>query len=401
MKTITSDKALAYLTLLSGLAISAVAIWYSVAGLVSIFAAAAIPIIIMGTVLELSKLVATVWLKRNWQRSPILIRVYLLTAIAVLMLLTSMGIFGFLSKAHLDQSVPTGDVVAKVALIDEKIKTEKDNIEAARRALAQMDLQVDQVLGRTNDSKGAERAVQIRRNQAKERASLQADISKSQSVIAELNQERAPVAAELRKVEAEVGPIKYIAALIYGDDPDNNLLEKAVRWVIIVIVLVFDPLAVILLLSSQYSFQWLRRSEPSEIIHQTENIKTDIIIDTTEIAEDQSKEIRNNPHPPGWMFTSNEPEVKVSEEILAESEIVTEAQESEILDEVSIAEKAAIKKWKEVNPNDSIKHQRKLFDMKIIDKLPWHDYLVAKPDYVQNGEQSKSTIWQRLKNLKK
>jgi hypothetical protein len=264
MKITLADKSIAWLALLSGLAISAVAVYYSVAGLISIFAAAAIPIAVMGIVLELSKLVATVWLKQNWFIAPRLIKAYLLIAVAILMLITSMGIFGYLSKAHLDQAVPTGDVQAQVALLDEKIKTERDNIDAARRALTQMDAQVDQMLGRSDTERGAERAVQIRRNQAKERAILQADIAKSQKVITALNQERAPIASELRKVEAEVGPIKYIAALLYGDNPDQNVLERAVRWVIILIVVIFDPLAVVLLLASQYSFQYFRKRKEEE-----------------------------------------------------------------------------------------------------------------------------------------
>ena len=253
-----ADKFIAWLTLVCGLSLSAVAIYYSVAGLVSIFAAAVVPIIIMGAVLEVSKLVATVWLKQNWFVAPRAIKAYLLAAIFVLMFITSMGIFGYLSKAHMDQNVVSGDVQSKIALYDEKIRTEKENIDASRRALKQMDEAVDQTMSRTDSERGAERAVQIRRQQQAERARLQKDIATAQSNISRLNEERAPIAAEVRKVEAEVGPIKYIAALIYGDNPDQNLLEAAVRWVIIMIVIVFDPLAVILLLASQYSFQWFR-----------------------------------------------------------------------------------------------------------------------------------------------
>ena len=241
MKINLSDKIIAWLALLSGLTISAVAIWYSVAGLVSIFAAAVIPIIVMGVVLEISKLIATVWLKINWTRAPIFIRSYLIAAIAILMVITSMGIFGFLSKAHSDQSLVSGDVQAKIAIYDEKIKTEKENIEANRKALKQMDEGVDQVLGRSTTETGADKAVAMRRSQQKERTRLQNEISQSQKSIAELNNARAPIAAEVRKVEAEVGPIKYIASFIYGSNPDANVLEKAVTWVIIIIVAVFDP----------------------------------------------------------------------------------------------------------------------------------------------------------------
>jgi hypothetical protein len=240
-----------YLLYFCGLTLSAVAAYYSVMGLIAIFSTAVIPIAIMGSVLEASKLVSASWLYRNWKTAPALLKSYFTIAVIVLMMLTSMGIFGYLSKAHLDQAVPTGDVVSKVAILDEKIKTEKDNVDAARKAISQLDSQVDQTLARTTDDRGADRSVAIRRSQAKERTNLLNEIQSSQAKIAKLNEERAPIASELRKVEAEVGPIKYIAALIYGDGTlDDTSLEKAVRIVIIMIVVVFDPLAVLLLIAA-------------------------------------------------------------------------------------------------------------------------------------------------------
>jgi hypothetical protein len=256
MKINLSDKIIAWLALLSGLTISTVAIWYSVAGLVSIFAAAAIPIIVMGVALEVSKLIATVWLKLNWSRAPVFIRTYLLVAITILMFITSMGIFGFLSKAHSDQSLVSGDVQSRIAVYDEKIKTSQDNIDANRKALKQLDEAVDQVMGRSTSETGADKAVAIRKSQAKERARLLAEITTEQKTITGLREERAPIAAEVRKVEAEVGPIKYIAALIYGDNADQNMLESAVRWVIILLVIVFDPLAIALVLAANASKEW-------------------------------------------------------------------------------------------------------------------------------------------------
>lgn len=255
---------LSTLTLLVALTLSAIAAWYSIQGLMAIFAAAVIPIVIMGGSLEVAKVVTTVWLHRYWDRASIMLRLYLVPAVIALALLTSMGIFGFLSKAHSDQGLVSGDVQAKIAIYDEKIKTERDNIEAAKNALKQMDAQVDQMLGRTDNDKGAERAVQIRRQQAKERTALQKEISDAQTKITKLNEERAPIAAENRKVEAEVGPIKYIAALIYGDNPDANLLERAVRWVIILIVFVFDPLALTLVIASTTSYKWIDEDEKPE-----------------------------------------------------------------------------------------------------------------------------------------
>jgi hypothetical protein len=437
MRYTLSDKLIAYLALVSGLSISAVAIYYSVAGLMAIFAAALIPIMIMGIVLEIGKLAATVWLKQNWIRAPRFLKAYLLTAIFALMLLTSMGIFGYLSKAHLDQAVPTGDVAAKVALLDEKIKTEKDNVETARIALKQMDAQVDARLSRSDDEKGAERAVQIRRQQQAERGRLQKEIGEAQARIAKLNEERAPIASELRKVEAEVGPIKYIAALIYGDNPDSNLLEKAVRWVIIVIVLVFDPLAVILLLASQYSFQWFRsqeeenRNEPEAVADQSDKNEDEPdpeFIDNgyvhspwpfpvqrdpykEEPKEDDFKFLADDKdlYPEGKSWEENNSSVvekeKIDESNVSEdppvpleqwNEMIAEAekaikeedekQEQEILDSVPHTEKEAMTAWKQDNPDSSLKLQRQLFDKGLIKELPWMEYLRPKADYTEEEE---------------
>ena len=251
------------LTLLVALILSTIAAWYSIIGLTTIFAGAVVPVIIMGSALELAKIITTVWLRKYWHRAGLLIKLYLVPAVMAIALITSMGIFGFLSKAHMDQGVTSGDVQAKIAIYDEKIKTEKENIEANRKALKQMDEGVDQVLGRSTTETGAEKAVAMRKSQQKERTRLQNEILQSQKSIAGLNNERAPIAAEVRKVEAEVGPIKYIAALLYGDNPDANILERAVRWVIILLVIVFDPLALMLVLAANQSKDWDDEDEPA------------------------------------------------------------------------------------------------------------------------------------------
>ena len=266
-------KQIKYLLYFTAVCLSIVSAYYSIAGLAAIFAAAVIPIIVMGGVLEFAKLVVASWLYRSWKDVPLLMRGYFSFALVVLMMLTSMGIFGFLSKAHLDQAVPTGDVSSKIALFDEKLKTEKENIDAARAQLKQLDVQVDQTIGRSEDSKGIERSLQIRRGQQKERTILLAEIGSAQTRIARLNEERAPIAAELRKVEAEVGPIKYIAALIYGDNPDQTILEKAVRIVIIMIVLVFDPLAVLLLMAANMPIRKEETHHDSETYREKDSSK--------------------------------------------------------------------------------------------------------------------------------
>ena len=255
-----------YIILLTALTLSTVSAYYSIAGLVAIFSAAPIPIMIMGGALEVGKIVATVFLHNNWKRLGLFYKSYLVPAVIFLMILTSVGVFGLLSKAHSDQSLVSGDATSRVAIYDEKIQTAKGNIDANRKALKQMDEAVDQVMGRSQDEKGADKAVAIRRGQQKERVRLLAEITAEQKTISQLSEERAPLAAEVRKVEADVGPVKYIAALIYGDNPDQNVLERAVRWVIILIVIVFDPLALCLILASNKQLEWVRedREKPEE-----------------------------------------------------------------------------------------------------------------------------------------
>jgi hypothetical protein len=241
-----------YLMLLVALALSAVAAYYSIAGLVVLFAAAAIPVMVMASTLELAKVVATSWVYRNWHTAPRIIKYYLVIAIFILMAITSMGIFGFLSKAHLDQAIPSGDVAAKIGIYDEKVKISKDNIDANRKALKQLDEAVDQVMGRSTDEKGADKAVAIRRSQNKDRARLLLEIQTEQATISKIMEESAPLRAEARKVAIEVGPIKYVAELFYGSS-DAEIVDKAVRWVIVMIVAVFDPMAIILLVAANHS----------------------------------------------------------------------------------------------------------------------------------------------------
>ena len=246
------------ITLLTALVISISAAVYSILGLTAIFSAAYWPIVILGGSLEFGKIVTTLWLHKYWLVAELRYKLYLSFAVIVLMVMTSMGVFGFLSKAHSDQAVPTGDIAAQVELVDTKLQTQKENINAARKVLSQMDGAVDQVLARSTNEQGARNANNLRQQQAKDRAKLADDISKAQVEIAKLNEDKAVIAKDLRKVEAEVGPLKYIAAFVYNDNPDVNALERAVRWVIILIVIVFDPLAITLLLAATKGLGWER-----------------------------------------------------------------------------------------------------------------------------------------------
>ena len=420
---------LSYITLFVALSLSVVAAWYSIIGLTAIFASAVIPIIIMGSILEVAKVTVTIWLHEYWHRCRLLMKFYLVPAVAMLMVITSMGIFGFLSKAHSDQSLVSGDVISRIAIYDEKIKTQKDNIEANRKALKQMDEGVDSVLGRSTDEKGADKAVALRKAQQKERGRLQAEILQSQKSIAELNEARAPIAAEVRKVEAEVGPIKYIAAFIYGDNPDSNLLERAVRWVIIILVVVFDPLAIMMVLAATESMKWEReqrnqpRTEPAyeaddgpltdeQIEQLRETVKPELptgeVIETSKLFD---KSLPQDPHPPGWMYGELKPyplDEKEVEEIAEEFDRARHAylyrgfdhfkdlkpmpaqaqdvqqvqfdpdyltalandQEPETDDEPESV-KAAIKQWKSQHPESTIKEERSKLARGQIQELPW------------------------------
>jgi hypothetical protein len=240
------------LLFLSAFAVSACAAWFSVAGLISIFSSAPLATGIMGGSLELAKLVAASWLYRNWGTAPRALKYYFSASVVILSIITSLGIFGYLSKAHLDQAAVTGQSTGQLVIIDEKIKTQKENIDANRKALKQLDEAVDQVMGRSDSEKGAERAVSIRRSQTQERGRLQSEIQAYQKTIGDLNEERAPLAQEVRKIEAEVGPIKYVAELIYGDSTED-LIGRAVRLIIMSLIFVFDPLAILLVIAGNMS----------------------------------------------------------------------------------------------------------------------------------------------------
>jgi hypothetical protein len=251
----------ALITLLCAISLSAIAAYYSVIGLMAIFAASPIPIAIMGGALEFSKLIAASWAYKNWSIAPRFLKYYFTVAVIILMFITSLGIFGYLSKAHNDQTLISGDVSAKIAMIDEKIKVERDNIDVNRKTLKQMDESVDQVMVRSTNEKGAEKAASLRKAQQTERNRILKEIETYNKRISALNEERAPIATEIRKVEAEVGPIKYIAALIYGDSMDSSLLDKSVRFVIILLVLVFDPMAVLLVIAGNFSLRQIAKEK--------------------------------------------------------------------------------------------------------------------------------------------
>jgi hypothetical protein len=270
-----------------------------------------------------------------------------------------------------------------------------------------MNAQVDQMMGRTDTDTGAQRAVNIRRAQAKERSALQAEIARSQKAIQKLQEERAPLAAEFRKVEAEVGPIKYIAALIYGDNPDQNLLEAAVRWVIILIVIVFDPLALCLILAANKQLEWARQGRGGWV-HDEEEKPVPVATATEEplvespphldpVSDDQAA-MNINPDPDGMIirpFTDEEiaaldtyaNTVPVHDQVESEQEFFARAQfaaqAADVLDEQQRAEQAntVIAEIPRPEPDLDIPvlENEEMWAQRVIDEQP-HEEAKYEPD---------------------
>ena len=241
---------LSILTFVTSLAIAAVAAWYSIIGLTAIFAAAVIPIIIMGIVLEIGKLVAAAWVYNHWKETSILLRTYLVSAIVVLMLITSMGIYGFLSKSHIDAGINTGEISVKIERVDNRIASEQRQIDRAEKNILEMDTTLEKTeYGFFDDSR-----LEERKRQSVEREQLNNIINKAEKNIDGLLDKKSEYELEGKNLEVEVGPIKYIAELIYGDEA-KNYLDNTVRYVILLLIFVFDPLAVLLLISANMSYR--------------------------------------------------------------------------------------------------------------------------------------------------
>ena len=244
---------LTLLTFISAIAISLIAAGYSILGLATLFAGAAVPIIAMGSALEVGKLVAASWLYHNWREGiPRALKAYLFSAIIILVFITSIGIFGFLSKAHLDQVRPTGNNAVQIALIDKQINQQNLIIDRAENTLDRLDKALDVYIAKEYVSRG----LKERKKQKEERDLLNGEIKKAMDEIAKLTNEKSNIQIEQLKIEADVGPLKYVAELIYGDNAKDHF-DSAVRIIILILIFVFDPLAVLLLIAANISLrQW-------------------------------------------------------------------------------------------------------------------------------------------------
>jgi len=233
------------LPFLTAIGLSAIAAYYSVIGLAQIFPGSYWPIIVMGSVLEISKLVTVSWLYNNWSVTVQIMRYYLLTAIILLMLITSMGIFGYLSKAHLDTNIVVGANSVQLKTLDTQEKIAKERL--------------TYLLQRAGDPATATKKIDIQ-------------IQETQAELKRISIEKLPLLSEENKLTAEIGPIKYIAELFYSKD-DPNFIDKAVRSVILIIIFVFDPLAVLLLIASNQTYKRMKETVEIEPVKKVKKKK--------------------------------------------------------------------------------------------------------------------------------
>ena len=242
---------LTILLFLSGISVSIVGASYSIMGLASLFAGAYWAVVSMGITLEIAKLVVVSWLYRNWNSSllPEFVRAYLLSAVIMLMLITSIGIFGFLSKAHLDHVSTNGGNILQVRNVEKQIEIEKKSLDNAQKIIDQLDKALDKII-----DKDADAGLTLRDKQKIERNKANNIITTSSKRISDLTNQKLTLDKNQIGIDKDVGPFKYVAELIYGDSYNGNL-DKAVRFVIICLIFVFDPLAVIMLIAFNISLK--------------------------------------------------------------------------------------------------------------------------------------------------
>ena len=287
---------LTLITFISAISISLIAAGYSILGLATLFAGAYVPIIAMGSALEVGKLVAASWLYHNWRRSiPKSLKIYLFSSIIILIFITSIGIFGFLSKAHLDQVKPTAGNTEQIELIDKKIKQEEKIIERAEKTLAQLDKALDVYI----DKEYVSRGLKERNKQKEERDLLNKSIDEAMAKIADLNNSKSSINIEQLKLEADVGPLKYVAELIYGDNAKDHF-DSAVRIIILILIFVFDPLAVLLLIAANISLnQWRDKRDENKTDTMDRALRRIEVLENRnkrlKVYKDLTKEFGDNP----------------------------------------------------------------------------------------------------------
>jgi hypothetical protein len=255
-------KPISILVLIMGLLLTAVGGYFSIVGLATIFAGAFWSVVVMAATLELSKVVAASWIYRCWTIAPILIRTYMVTAVIVLVFITSLGIFGYLSKAHVEQTINQGgnnDI--RIEAIERRLDRQNTIIKDAETVLAQLDGSVE-ILQRYDRIRGPDGALSVRAKQAEERTQLNESINGAYDEIESLQEELLPLQKQQLELEAEIGPLKYIAELIYGTGNAADYFDTAVRWIIILLVSVFDPLAIVMIIAGNVGLNQRKTVKP-------------------------------------------------------------------------------------------------------------------------------------------
>ena len=274
---------LALIVLGVALAISGVAAFYSIVGLMAIFSASALSIAVMGSVLEVGKLATASWLYQNWKKVPRFLKYYLTGAVVILMFITSMGIFGYLSKSHIDAGTGTSELYVKLERLDSNIESERKSISRAEGQLEKLDFALERYIELNAVSKGLRK----RDEQKPERDALSQTVDESQDKIDIYLDERAEIQLKIKSFEVEVGPLKYISALLFGENESVNYLDKAVRYVIILLIFVFDPLAVLMLIAANMSLKEEKnKRKRRERKSQPKNAMT------TKVSEDENTGMR-------------------------------------------------------------------------------------------------------------
>ena len=273
-----------HLVLLMGLLLTCVGGYFSVIGLATIFAGAYWSVVVMATSLELSKVVAASWIYRQWSIAPLLIRSYMIAAVAILVAVTSMGIFGYLSKAHVEQTISQGgNNEIRIEALQRKINRQNTIIEDAEKVVAQLDQAVE-TLQEYDRIRGPDGALSVRASQAEERQALNDSINAAYNQIEELQEELLPLQKQQLALEAEIGPLKYIAEAIYGRENAEDYFDVAVRWIIFILVIVFDPLAITMIIAGNVGLNQKKKILPMT----EEEILKDVEVDWDLVPDRES-----------------------------------------------------------------------------------------------------------------
>jgi hypothetical protein len=239
----------AVILLLTALAISGIAGYFSIIGLAHIFSANPMPIIVMGCVLELGKLVTASFVYRQWDKINFIMKTYFVSSVVILSIITSLGIFGYLSKSYTSDSAAIYDSETKLSTTQSLIEIEKKRLDNLMQQQAKRDLPNKRI---------------------------ELDIKESQNKISELTKEMGVVQKDKNKQNSEIGPIRYISELVYQKN-DMGTIDRAVRLIIISLMFVFDPLAILLVVAANMLLKAeKRKNRPKMSKYSIEIDKSDV-----------------------------------------------------------------------------------------------------------------------------